>query len=399
MSVILGMHASDDFAADERPKDWREAILYMFPNGMVPFNALLAKARKEKTTDPQFNWWSKGETIRYSQINHVGGYSDAATEMVVDDASVFRADDLVTVVNDINSIDEVMMVSSVNTGTNTLTVSRNWAGDGAHAVSDNDYVLVIGNANEEGAGIREGLYTQPTKDYNYTQIFRTPLELTRTAQKTKAWTGERLNDAKREALYIHSCDMERAFLFSGRHEATGGGGKPKRTTGGVVRHFIHADNVVSCNSGGTAGNLDIGDWETYLQQMFRYGSQDKLAFCGNQALLVLNRMARKESEMSLQPNAKFFGMKLTQWVTPWGTLTLKSHPLFNEIPGHSRCILAIDMDNVVYRFLDDTDFLKDRQANDIDGQKSEFLTEAGLEVHHPRTHYLLKNVNAYAAEA
>ncbi len=43
MTAVAGLRGSGDFATDERPKDFREYILWRNPNGNAPLTALLSK--------------------------------------------------------------------------------------------------------------------------------------------------------------------------------------------------------------------------------------------------------------------------------------------------------------------------------------------------------------------
>ena len=44
MAGFLGMRGSGDFTVSgQRPKNWREMILYLYPNGDAPLTAILAK--------------------------------------------------------------------------------------------------------------------------------------------------------------------------------------------------------------------------------------------------------------------------------------------------------------------------------------------------------------------
>jgi hypothetical protein len=54
MAAFLGMRGTGDWATDERPKSWREAILMLYPNGDAPLTAILSKMGEEKVTDPEF---------------------------------------------------------------------------------------------------------------------------------------------------------------------------------------------------------------------------------------------------------------------------------------------------------------------------------------------------------
>ena len=52
---MFGMRGTGDWVTDQRPKSWRELILYLYPNGMAPLTAILSKLREEKVTDPEYN--------------------------------------------------------------------------------------------------------------------------------------------------------------------------------------------------------------------------------------------------------------------------------------------------------------------------------------------------------
>ncbi|MDV7402313.1 hypothetical protein RZS08_63405, partial [Arthrospira platensis SPKY1] len=56
--MFLGMRGTGDWVADQRPKNWQEQILYLYPNGSAPLTALLSKLGSEKVDDPQFHWWT-----------------------------------------------------------------------------------------------------------------------------------------------------------------------------------------------------------------------------------------------------------------------------------------------------------------------------------------------------
>ena len=61
MAVVpfLGLRATDSWGANERPEDWREAILWYFPNGDVSLTALTALLGSERTYDPKFHWFEQ----------------------------------------------------------------------------------------------------------------------------------------------------------------------------------------------------------------------------------------------------------------------------------------------------------------------------------------------------
>jgi len=280
----------------------------------------------------------------------------------------------------------------------------------SHDLSDCDKVLVIGSVNAEGAAMPSAIAYDPDKLYNYTQIFRTSLSITRTARKTKLRTGDQYKEAKREALELHGIEMEKAFLFGIPYEGTGDNGKPERTTEGLITclRTNNSGNVADFQLDATYHGknwLDVGGGDEflneYLEQLFRYGRQEKLAVCGTGALLGINRLAQAGSHFTMTSVTKAYGINVTEWVTPFGKIYLKTHPLFNIESTLRNSMLLFEPENCVYRYIDDTNFYAESEkgaaaagtnGGRIDGTQEEFLTEAGLEYHHPYTAAFLNGV-------
>ena len=61
-------------------------------------------------------------------------------------------------------------------------------------------------------------------------------------------------------------------------------------------------------------------------------------------------------------------------------------------------MVLFDPRNLIYRYIDDTTFYEDPDKKNtgrdrIDGTDEEYLTECGLEIHHPRTCAYLNGFN------
>ena len=54
--AFAGLRGTGDWGTDERPKNFREMILWRDPNGQTPLTALMSKMRSEATDDPEFSW-------------------------------------------------------------------------------------------------------------------------------------------------------------------------------------------------------------------------------------------------------------------------------------------------------------------------------------------------------
>lgn len=398
--AIQGLRTSTNFEANQRPKNWRETILVLEPNGKAPFTALMSQAKDSSTDDPEFSWFEKIMPTQRLALSASLGTSET-TITVVSGANQLKRNHILRV----EKTGEIMFVTGDPSSDLAIQVTRGFAATTPAAVtiaSDNPYVHVIGTAHEEGSNAPTGINYDPTKRYNYTQIFRNTLEMTRTASKTRLRTGDAVKEAKREAMQLHSVELEKAFIFGSRLETTYQG-KPLRMTGGVIS-YIDSGNVVD----NTDGTVNITEIEGWLERMFRYGSSEKMAFVGNLALLAVNQAIRKSTTFQIASGIKEYGMNVSRLTCPFGELVLKTHPLFNQLnsstsPAYNApdsWMLVLDFDNIRYRYLtgDDMRYESDLQEKGLDGMKSGFITEAGLEVNHPLSHFLIKGLKSGVAD-
>lgn len=415
--AFLGMRGSGDWVADQRPKNWREKILQLYPNGDAPLTAILSMMKNESTDDPEYSWWTKSLAAQAAEVTNVytdvlssayttGGvagnvlYCKIATEATCKE---FRAGHQVLLRNTSNYADDVnaKVVSVVLNGVSSyIAVKLLEADPTTTGIADCDRILVIGNINPEGGSMPSAIAYDPTKHYNYTQIFRTPLSITRTARKTKLRTGDQYKEAKRECLELHSVEMEKSFLWGIKTENIGDNGKPERTTAGLVRSVIdNSGNVSDFTSDGdftdTSWLAGGEEWlDVQLEKIFRYGSQDRLAFAGSGVVLAINKLIKEYGNYEFKSTTTDYGIKVKTWSTPFGDLHIKIHPLFSYEVTNRNCMVVFDPDDINYRYIDDTQFYADPDKqntgrNRIDGTDEEYLTEAGLEFHHfAKTGYL-----------
>ncbi|MBU2249564.1 MAG: DUF5309 domain-containing protein, partial [Gammaproteobacteria bacterium] len=249
---------------------------------------------------------------------------------------------------------------------------------------------------------------------NFTQIFRTPLSTTRTAMKTNLRTGNDYQKAKAEALEMHSWEMELAFLWGIRTENIGDNGKPERTTMGVI-NFIRQYAAANCDDFTLNATYAGNDWtdalgsstagqvwlDNLLEQVFRYGAEEKLCLCGSGFVLGLQSLAQAGGTMNLSPGAKTYGMQIREWLTPFGTIYLKTHPLFSYDATTRNMGILLEPKELEYKYIDDTSFYGESSSKQhssgygqrrIDGLNEEYLTECGLEFGLPQKCAVLNGV-------
>lgn len=423
MAGFLGMRGSGDFTVDgQRPKNWREMILYLYPNGSAPLTAILSKMASESVDDPEFNWFTKTLSQQAGTITGIytdaglssaygGGTAEAGDTLYVKmsaaDLGEFRIGHQV-ILREVNGVDvdkNAKVMGRVENGASSYLTLLLLEDDNTSGldISDATRCLVVGNLNEEGAIMPAAISYDPVKVYNKTQIFRTPLDITRTAKRTRLRTGDAYKEMKREALEYHSIEMEKAFLWGVMTERLGAESKPERTTMGLIPCIKQyaAANVMDFRAWSTS-NMAGASWmettnneltgevflDTYLEQLFRYGNKSKLALCGSGALLGINRLVKAKGNYEFKSTTKDYGIQVVSWKTAFGTIECILHPLFSFEPSNRNSMVIYEPANMKFRYIDDTTFYADGEKQNTghtrrDGTKEEFLTEAGLEFHHP----------------
>lgn len=416
---ILGLRTDENWITNQRPQNWRETVLMLYPNSSelnkAPLTALTSVMKSESTDDPVFHWFEKNFEVRRLKMttdatnNATGLDVSNAADNGFSSAFSVKAGDMLMV----EQTGEIVRVSADPVADNAIVVTRAQAGTAGTAVTiatSNPYLVVIGSAFPEASLAPTGVNFDPVEKYNYTQIFRSTLEMSRTAEKTRLRTGDAVKEAKRETLEYFSVDMERAFWFNGARTLVTIDGKPARLTAGVINQITAGapQNIIAAPSDGL---IDM-DWlEANVQTMFAFGSSEKVVFGGNAILGALQTAIRKNSNYTITQGQKEYGMRFSRFITPFGELLFKTHPLFNLMTGGTASdgvtlyngiannAYIMDMANVRYRYITDVKYEKDLTPIGLDGMKSGYLAECGLELHHARSHGVFTGIKGGKTDA
>ena len=177
MAAVQGLRGTGDWGTDERPKNFRELILFRNPNGTAPIFALSAKTQKESVDDPEFSWWDEPNDLLRLQVN--GALGSTAQTVTVDSsdpstttpgnvwglATHLVPGDLLLVEpsSDNATYDhEIVEVVSV-VSTTVFTITRGAAGTTAASISDDAFLLKIGSAFAEGTAEPDAASRNPIK--------------------------------------------------------------------------------------------------------------------------------------------------------------------------------------------------------------------------------------------
>ena len=398
LAAVAGLRGTGDWATDERPKNFREYILWRNPNGTAPLFALTAKMKKETVDDPEFSWWDEPNDLVRLQVNGAVGNTAVETTIVVDSADPstssptlawglathLKPGDLLMVEPSSDNATfnhEVIKVTNV-ISTTTFQVQRAAAGTTIGNIANDAWLVKIGSAYAEGTGAPDSTSRNPMKYSNYTQIFKDTYELTKTAAATKVRTGDPLANEKKRKGFDHARDIEMALLFGRKSETTGPNGKPLRTFGGI-RSFIGSATTTVLTNGYTLNT--VLDAVTPVFDFDTEAGDTRIVFAGNIALNRFNTLIQGQTSaarVNFQGLSKVYGMNFNEYVIPQGRLLIKTHPLLNRHSLYRNSIFIVDPSAIKYRPLKgrDTKFEDNIQTKGEDVIRGQWLTEFGIEV-------------------
>ncbi len=392
MAAVAGLRGTGDWGTDERPKNFRELIMFRNPNGSAPIFAMTSRIAEESVDDPEFHWWDEPNDLIRLQVN--GALNTTQTALVVDSpdpdaaspgllyglATHLKPGDLLIYEPPAGEAQafsqEIVMVTAVASGT-ALTIARGQAGSTAAAIADNSFLTKIGSAYAEGTGAPNAVSRNPIKYSNLCQIFKTAYEVTKTADATRARTGNARQNDKKRKIFDHARDIELSILFGQKFETTGSNGKPLRFMGGL-RDFIPVTNTTIFGA-----NVTLSQYLDAIAPAFNFDTpagDERVLFCGNGYANTLNLLANAGGNIQFGETIKVYGMELRELVLPQGRLLIRRHPLLNRHPVFTNSAFGVDFASLKYRFLRDTVAEDDIQANDADTHKGQWLSEISIEV-------------------
>lgn len=372
----------------DRPMpDFRPSLIRLDPN-QTPWTNFLLSLPEAKAIQPIFNLFEDFDFPVQDQVNNAAGYSSSDTSIVVDHGPYFGSGTLGKSLKVMNTrTREIFTVTSVST--NTLTAVRgSQYGTTSAAMLDNDYLLILGWAVTEGDTLPPIVTTQPNTITNRVQLWREAFGVTGTDLATQHRGGE--EDWERNmkmAMAKVKKQIEYGTRFNGASYSGGTAPATERQTCGFEGFAINQFDM--------RGALSKPDFEYAMNVLFRYGSGDKLLFAGRNAMAQIDSLGYES--VVIPAHETSIGLAITHITSSFGELdVIKDHTLSGGFADRMHCV---DKGNVRFKMLRPFQMLDNRQANDYDGRKGEFLCEGGLELSLPDAHGVFYNIGTLGLSA
>lgn len=388
--AVRGVFTSDAAIVGDPKGDFASALLQEVPTGTAPLFALSSGMPSRPATDTVINWFEEVHISGRTTLTGNGGaITNSQTTIIVADASSYPPNTVAF----IESTGEYIFITGVNG--NTLSVVRGFAGTSAQVANDAAGFQRIGTAQEEGSGVPTAIVNLGLPLFNYVQIFRNTWNVTGTTQAVEYYTGSQSAKTQRDAMLFHGEDIERAMIF-GKRTVGIKNGQPFRTMNGLDAHIT--TNVTVAGATTTFTQFDTF-WRGVFGRNIKGKPNERIAFCGNIALSVINAIARLNATMFIDPTTTEFGLAVFKWITPYGNVSLMTHPLFVESPVWTNDLRVYHPGAIELRWLRKTHedrYDKDGSRAGVDADFGVMTSELSVEYHVQKTGGRLTGLTAGA---
>lgn len=341
-----------------------------------------ASLAKKVTIDPKIEWLEDQLVPSEDAINNASGYNSTATSLVVDNGPYFYDN----CYGYVKRTGEIFSLGTSAVSSNTLTVTRAALGTTGAALVDNDEIIILDLASEEGAAVPTARSTLKALQYNYCEIIRTPIKMTKTTMNTAMLGEERDWDYQKKTQGIkHSIKLEHKFIYGGR-SLTQAGTETKRTVGGLVNTIT--TNVYNAGGTLTENNFNINVVEPAFKN--GRGSAYRILLASPRLNSVICNWGNNKVQLGVGDNK--LGLAINKYVSPHGEIFLIPHHLLSGTQGVGG--LLIDPEKINYRYLQnrDTQLLQDVDKSGVDAVTDEYLSEVSVQVKNESCHAIVKNV-------
>jgi hypothetical protein len=401
--MVLGQRTTNQARTEQREvRRVDERIALLEPN----IGALITLTNRMNLRTPIFatkrEWYEDDYAARWDQATIAVANNTGSTTVTVTDGTKFVVGQMVAVpkASTVTAVPEVIRVTAI--AGNVLTVARAVGGVGLDTIAANGPLRLIGTAKEEGSVIGVMKSTAPVLKSNFTQIFETVIDFTKTNVAIKQY-GTPGSDRERELnkkLKEHKIDMNGAFLWGVPSENMTGGatGKPLRTMGGL-------NYYVTSNITDAAGSLSWKTFNSFSRQAFRYGNSEKILLASPLICEAINNWGH--NFLQVKPGETKLGVRIQEIEMAHGTwMLVKDWMLEDGVAnqtGFGHVAFSLDMEEIEYSPLNnngenrDTHLRRDVVKDGRDSYLDQILTECTMKVGMEKYHAKLINVTDYQA--
>lgn len=400
MSTIITEQTYKNSSDDTRLiRDVSEDMLLLEPDQSPLLVLTVNNKRKFAADQPKFEWFEKSEVPVWDVVASTQDYATTATTILVTDITLYQVGDILLFpqASTSSAMEELALVGTLNT--NSVVVTRGFAGTTPAAVGSTQSIRIMGGALVEGSAPVAVRNQVAVAKASYCAIFKDTIDVSGTMDSTKAYAapeGKR-TELQMEALARHKQSIEAAGLWSAGTASASASGSTWSTQG------IKPTIITNVLDGATTFSLT--KFNDFSETAFRYGASEKLLMAAPKVLSAINYFSQKDLLTAVGDTK--FGVKITRFLANgFGEFILANNFRMGDgISGKNGFqdeAYSIDLPSVRFRYLAgngksrDTKLFQNIKQDGSDRQVDQYLSQVGWEVRHEKKHSRLYNVTSYS---
>ena len=309
---------------------------------------------RQPVDQPTFYWLHDEFLVPRTTTAEALDNSETGVDVATDQGERFAAGDMIRI------DDEFMTISSISD--DTLTVVRGAAGSSAVTHDSGAAVIGVGTMLSEGS-IGDEQFTGRTKLSNYTQIWTSKIQITRTAQRIpKYGISNELARQTMKVMLAEGVNLEQAFLYGVKYQSGS-----TRATGGLAE-------FITTNSDSSSSHLTVDNIETQQQAAYDAGGMFTAIVSNPANFTALNNLAGSERIQTVTIDDTRRGRRrATIVVTEFGEVELVRNRYTDTDDA-----FGINRENCIFRVLQPMIMQPLAKTDDKDNYM--FVCEGGFEI-------------------
>ena len=347
-----------------------------------PLTRLMMMWKRDPILSYKITWWDDEWRNDRVTINNVGGYSDTDTDIVVTNANYAIVNDLVLV----QASGELLLITAIDTGTNTWTVVREIGVDGSYgakaAIAHQAELLIVGCAFAENSGSPSPRMTEPAERHNLQQIHKESVAESESSRLEPLWNEKnqaRQRLIKRRRMLLR---IEKTAWWGRKSTRFDADNMPQRTADGL---FSVARTHVTSLAGITM-NADELD-EAIMYAADNADTDELFGFSSAKILTDVNSWGR--DKINTSPGGTVFGVRIVEYINATVKVNLINHHLFRGAILNGYMAL-VPIENCYYCPKRDLRLEVGMEQNDTDGYKDQWLNESTFRFEKEKSFMILK---------
>jgi hypothetical protein len=322
----------------------------------------------EVLTQTKFEWQNDYLNSDIAIVGTAALATDTNIVLAAGEASKFTVNALVQ-----NGL-EVLQVTAVDEGADTITVVRGYDGTTAEAIDAGAEIKVISRPRPEGEDVfRKNEINDRLVSFNYSQIVSRYASVSRTQQQVRTYGVEDELDYQVNLRLQEMIREANNSLIFGRKYA---GGATPRTSGGI---FAFANEAGSYNKDFAGAEITAKGLNDAVEQVFVRGGGVNTLVCGSNVARQVTKLGGSTIETTREDTAT--GHRILTFVSdlPGGSIT----QVVVDLNMPKNRALLIDASKLSARYMQDF-YDQDATPNGADYFSRVIRGELGWEIMNPK---------------